>query len=121
MGFMKLGGMSMRRLFSKPLTKRYPDEPYMAVETIRGAISIDVDSCIFCSLCARGCPTGALEVSKQDKTWKINRFSCIHCASCIRDCPKNCLSSTGRWTYPAADRHVWEIFSVKEGEESEGA
>lgn len=110
MGFVKLGGISFKNLFSRPVTKRYPVEPFVPTARTKGHVSIDIDACIFCSLCARKCPAEAIEVDKPALSWSINHFLCVQCGDCVRTCPKHCLTMEGTWvpvsTGPAREVHV---------------
>lgn len=110
MSFFSLGKLSLKRLFSKPVTSRYPEEPYVPFEASKGRTVIDVSKCIFCGLCAKDCPTYAIEVDKPSRTWKINHFMCIQCEACLRSCPKKCLILEHIWETPAQDRHIWDVF-----------
>ena len=50
------------------------------------------DSCVYCTLCAKKCPVGAITVDRENKTWSIDRSACIKCGQCINNCPKKALS-----------------------------
>ena len=92
----------MRNLFSPPATRLYPTrekEPHRAARS-RGRIEIDIEVCIFCSACAKRCPTDALIVSKSDKEWNIDRLRCCTCNACVEVCPKKCLSMGNRTPLP---------------------
>ncbi len=84
-------GTILSGLFGKSATVNYPMEPRIASPVTRGHIKIDIDSCIFCGICRRKCPTSAIDVTKEDKTWAISRMHCIQCNSCVESCPKKCL------------------------------
>jgi len=104
MGVMNFTGTVLKNLFSKPATRLYPFEPREYTERTRGRVEIDIDSCIFCGMCQRKCPTGAITVNKNDKTWKIERFNCVQCACCVKNCPKKCLFMAKEYTEPGADK-----------------
>ena len=80
-----------KSLVQKPATHKYPFEPMPKDPLVRGQITIDIDQCIFCGLCARKCPTHAIKVVKDEKSWEISRFQCIVCNACAEVCPKKCL------------------------------
>lgn len=51
----------------------------------------DSSKCVFCTLCAKKCPQGALEVDRANKTWKCNYDECIACCACAAACPKKAI------------------------------
>ncbi len=101
MGLFKIGKMVIRSLFSKPATLMYPIIPRIPTPLTRGHISIDINTCIFCGICSKKCPTGALVVNRAEKTWEIDRLSCIQCNCCVDVCPKKCLNMEGSYTQPS--------------------
>ncbi|MBN1432917.1 MAG: 4Fe-4S dicluster domain-containing protein [Methanomicrobiaceae archaeon] len=90
----------LKSLASGPATLRYPHEPAKRYEASRGHIEINIDDCIYCGLCSKNCPADAIEVSKDDRTWEIDRFRCIICNSCVEACPKDCLSTSNVYLEP---------------------
>ena len=94
----------LRNLFSKPATRLYPQQPRKYPERTRGHIENDIDVCIFCGLCSKKCPTGAITVDRAARTWAIHRFSCIQCGYCVESCPKKCLSMHQTYTQPGAEK-----------------
>jgi ech hydrogenase subunit F len=106
MGYLKLGKMTLKSLFSKPATIRYPYEHRPVYELTKGHVVCDIENCISCGACMRGCPTSAIKVNKQERTWAINPYDCITCRSCIRVCPKHCLSMNPMHTAPCTVKQV---------------
>jgi formate hydrogenlyase subunit 6/NADH:ubiquinone oxidoreductase subunit I len=82
---------SIRNLFSRPATRRYPSEVRPRFEGARGTIEFDVQSCVHCGLCARRCPTAALTVSREERTFTIEQLKCIACGVCVDVCNKQSL------------------------------
>lgn len=95
MNIFPFGRTVLKNLFSKQATRLEKREFF---PTTRGHVVFDVDSCIFCTLCARKCPAGAIEVDRNAKTWSIMRASCVQCAACVDACNKNSLSMAPEYT-----------------------
>ena len=87
-------------MFKKPATLMYPVVPRQWQERTRGNIGIDETGCILCGICAKKCPTNAIIVSKENRTWDIERMQCIQCGSCVEVCPKKCLIMNPEYTAP---------------------
>lgn len=106
MTIMKFTRLALRNLFSKPATRQYPQVPREYPAATRGRVEISIENCIFCSLCARRCPTGAIAVDRQNKEWKIERFGCIACRACVDNCPKKCLRMENHYTSPSTKKYT---------------
>ncbi|MCL2834445.1 MAG: 4Fe-4S binding protein [Treponema sp.] len=78
-------------LFKKYATLPYPFKPMPKDPLVRGQITIGINECIFCGICSKKCPTHAIEVMRNNKSWEISRFNCIQCGECVSVCPKKCL------------------------------
>lgn len=119
MGAFKLGKMTFGSLFKKPSTVRYPFETKAQPIGLKGQIGIEVDQCILCGMCDRSCTTGAIVVSKEDRTWTIDRFRCVQCGYCVTVCPKSCLFMLPDYAAASSQRSR-DIFSIPaEGENGE--
>lgn len=106
MSIMSLSKTVLRNLFSKPATRPYPQVPREYPARTRGQIGIDIDVCIFCGICSKKCPTGAIAVNRAEKSWDIQPFGCIQCGYCVEVCPKKCLIMLLNYTQPAALKTV---------------
>ena len=51
----------------------------------------DLDKCVYCTLCAKNCPQGALQVDRTNKSWKLDEQLCVSCGLCVEKCPKKCI------------------------------
>lgn len=51
----------------------------------------DPAKCVYCTLCAKKCPAGAIEVDRANKTWKLDDEKCVACGTCAEVCPKKCI------------------------------
>lgn len=108
----------IKNLFSKPATNMYPFVKKEYPKATRGSVEIDINSCIFCGICSRKCPTEAIRIEKQEKHWIIERFGCIACGYCVESCPKKCLSMNNQYTDPA-DKKTSECFKKEEKNDTE--
>jgi formate hydrogenlyase subunit 6/NADH:ubiquinone oxidoreductase subunit I len=101
-----MAGRALRGLVSRPPTRRYPIEVRDPFPGARGTLEFDLDSCIFCMLCARKCPTGAITCVRDERYFAIEQLNCIACGICVDVCSKDSLSLSmeRRPVQTAADR-----------------
>jgi len=101
----------LKNLITKPpAASRYSLAKKEFKRNTRGKIELNIDSCVFCGICQKKCPTGAISVNRADKKWEIERLKCITCGYCVEACPKKCLSMGNEYTKPAVakDKEVFE-------------
>lgn len=97
---LKMFGTVVKNLFKKSACDMYPVKQPHAYENTRGHIEIDAPNCILCSLCVKKCPTHALVVKREERTWEIDRGKCILCSRCVEACPKKCLLMQQKYSAP---------------------
>jgi formate hydrogenlyase subunit 6/NADH:ubiquinone oxidoreductase subunit I len=97
MAFNQMGGKVLLNLFSKPATLRYPFQKRVPFAKSRGKIGIEIQTCIFCGICAKRCPADAITVTKETKTWAIEPGRCVSCGVCVEVCPKKCLNQANQF------------------------
>lgn len=91
MPFFKMTGQTLRNLFTNPATLMYPYKPRIFHKNTRGQLKIELEKCIFCSMCQRRCPSDAIIVDRTARTWQVDHLKCIYCGNCVDVCPKKCL------------------------------
>lgn len=98
---------ALKNLFSGPATTAYPDVKKEYPERARGHVENRIENCIFCGMCMRSCPPGAITVVRgaQEGTWTINRFDCVQCGYCVEKCPKKCLSIVPGYQTPGPEKY----------------
>ncbi|HBM17189.1 MAG TPA: hypothetical protein DD381_12730 [Lentisphaeria bacterium] len=102
-------------LRKKPFCQMYPFKPAKFYDHTRGHIKLDASKCILCSLCAKRCPTGAIEVDRVKGSWQINRYKCIMCIECVVACPVKpvkALAVENQYAPPMAKMEM-EMFDVE--------
>jgi ech hydrogenase subunit F len=85
-------------------TRRYPVEIRSTFPETRGRLVNDIDTCIFCGLCQRKCPSQCIEVDKHQATWTLTVFACVNCGVCADHCPTHSLSFQESHRPPARAR-----------------
>ena len=110
MAIVSFKGTVLHNLISKPKTRK-AEKTYP--EGTRGHVENDMDLCILCGLCSIKCPTHAITVDKNEKTWSIRPMSCIQCRCCVDNCPKKSLSMGLRFQEPGSEK-VTKTFKQSE-------
>ena len=49
------------------------------------------------------CPSQAIEVDKEERTWSLDRKRCINCNGCAEICPKDCLEMETGYFHPVLE------------------
>jgi len=101
MTFLPFAKTILRSLTRKYATQAYPRAPMPKAPIVRGQVGIDVETCVFCGICSKKCPTGAIRVDRAAKEWEIGRHGCIVCGACVELCPKKCLHMSPELTPPS--------------------
>jgi NADH-quinone oxidoreductase subunit I len=138
--------LTLRTLFSKPITLQYPQEMPQVRLGFRGQHALVRDEktgqskCIGCMRCATVCPSRCIHISydKDDETgcrtvtsYRIEALRCVYCGYCEEVCPVNALALTEIFEYAAYDRQVidfnqeellsnWDRFCDLKGDEMRG-
>ena len=82
-------------LKKKPAPKKpaaNAEEPASTVKPRDDGLPVtDPAKCVYCTLCAKKCPAGALTVDRKEKIWKLDEDKCIGCGTCHDVCPKTAI------------------------------
>jgi formate hydrogenlyase subunit 6/NADH:ubiquinone oxidoreductase subunit I len=104
MAYFSMSLLALKWAVKSPVTTRYPFAPRLELPGSRGALVFTKESCVFCTVCAKRCPTGALVVNRSKRKWAIDRLRCIACGYCVEACPKDSLTFAARHMGPAITR-----------------
>ena len=100
----------LRNLTAGPATRNYPLEKREPFKTYRGRLHNNVEKCIFCSTCARVCPTNAITINAKEAKWEYDPFVCVYCAACVEKCPAHCLAQDPEYRKPSVSQfHVLRV------------
>ena len=111
MSILDISVLLLKNLVRGPATRRYPAvkrEPFAAT---RGGVDVDASTCILCSLCQKKCPTEAIAVDREGRTWSIRRVNCIACGACVECCPKKSIAMHPEWA-KASTVGAFEVFPI---------
>lgn len=103
----KMLSETVRHVFKRPATVKYP---YVKVEMpakFRGKIKFDPDKCIGCKACMRDCPAKVINIIKvADKKFEAEFLNdrCIFCAQCVDSCPTDAIEATVEFELATFDR-----------------
>ena len=100
-------GEVLAHLGAKPNTIKYPFEPAVVQEGLRGKIKFFAEKCIGCKICEKDCPSDAITINKLgDKRFEcvFDLDKCIYCAQCVDSCPKKALAVTTEFELAQLDR-----------------
>jgi Fe-S-cluster-containing hydrogenase component 2 len=61
------------------------------VVRLKYTVNVIEEKCIGCSLCARICPTGTLQIDKQEKKAYTTNEMCDNAWGCVFVCPTKAL------------------------------
>ncbi|MCL2790998.1 MAG: NADH-quinone oxidoreductase subunit NuoI [Desulfobulbus sp.] len=113
-------GLTLRRLFSRPITRQYPDERPQIRVGFRGQHALVRDpatgdcKCVGCMRCAMACPSRCIRIrSHKDKapgsrrvidSYRIEALRCVYCGFCQEVCPVNAIVLTEVFEYSRLER-----------------
>ena len=96
--------MTIRQMFKPTFTAQFPEERFIPDPSFRGrpvlVVENGVERCVACGLCARVCPSLAIEVQAAETElekerypikFEINMVRCIFCGFCEEVCPEEAI------------------------------
>lgn len=116
---MRIGTMFgdiLQSLFRRPATRIYPAVRREMPDRYRGKLAWHREKCTGCGLCAKDCPSNAVEMIVVDKAKKqfVVRYHidrCTFCAQCVQNCRFKCMELVhDDWELAALDRKAFTVY-----------
>lgn len=118
--------LTLKRLFSKPITLQYPHEMPVVRRGFRGQHAMVRNPktgqarCIGCMKCVSVCPSRCIHVhaGKDPETnrrvvdrYDVDALRCVYCGFCAEICPVNAIILTEVFSYSAQNREAlhWDL------------
>lgn len=103
-------GITLKHMFKKPVTYKYPYEPTPIYPRFRGIHYIKTDEqgatkCVGCYLCQKVCPSECIHIEtdcgpkgeRLIRKYEIDLSRCIYCGFCEEACPVDAVHMGHDW------------------------
>ena len=105
----------LRTFLTRAVTVNFPFGPAHIPEGFRGRVVINEENCTGCSLCARDCPAGALELIRRNKrefTLEYRPDRCAYCGQCELSCNFDAIYLVSNYVKATPDRESLKVTLV---------
>jgi NADH-quinone oxidoreductase subunit I len=101
--------LTLRTMFSRPVTVQYPKEKRIIAPGFRGQHALAKNpegkaKCTGCGLCATVCPSHCIKVTRAEgrvANYELEILRCIYCGFCMEVCPYGAIVLTESYEYSA--------------------
>ena len=104
-------GVTIKHIWTKPVTLQYPDERQVMPERFRGFVHNDMDKCDACNICAKLCPVDCIYIETDGKAkermmtrYAIDYNKCIWCSLCTENCHTGSITMSHDYDHSVYDR-----------------
>lgn len=118
--------LTLKTLFTQPVTRQYPKEKRPDVPGFRGLHCLTRNPktgearCVGCGLCAAVCPSKCIYIYTADsidhkkivERYEIELLRCVYCGFCVEACPYTAVALTGHYEYSDYSREA--LYMTKE-------
>lgn len=119
--------LTLRSMFTKPVTRQYPEEKRPVFPGFRGMHALvrnpetGREKCIACGLCAAICPSQCITIhtaegpdgTKVAERYEIEALRCIYCSFCVEACPVGAIVLTEHYEYADYSRDAFYFTKEK--------
>ncbi|HWR57825.1 MAG TPA: NADH-quinone oxidoreductase subunit NuoI [Thermodesulfovibrionales bacterium] len=119
--------LTLKMLFTKPVTRQYPKEKRPAMPGFRGLHALTRDfqtgeaRCVGCGLCAAICPSKCIYIYTADsldhkkivERYEIEILRCVFCGLCVEACPYSAVALTEHYEYADYSREAFYMTKEK--------
>jgi hydrogenase-4 component H len=104
---------TVRGLTDKRATLEFPSRKDSLDDVERGALLLDMATCVSCSACEQVCPAKAIDMvdvksgaGASKKMPQVGMDRCMLCGFCEEVCPTKCLTLTKGYDFEVRDKRA---------------
>ncbi len=118
--------LTLRTLFTRPVTRRYPKEKRPVQPGFRGLHALAKNEegkmkCVGCGLCGAYCPSQCIYIyttegedhNKVVERYEIEVLRCIYCGFCVEACPFGAITLSEHYEYSDYSRDAFYMTKDK--------
>jgi len=118
--------LTMKTLFTPPVTRRYPLVKRPVMPGFRGLHALAKNEegrmkCVGCGLCAAYCPSKCIHIytsegennSKVVDRYEVDVLRCVYCGFCVEACPYGAISLSEHYEYSNYSREPFYMTKDK--------
>ncbi|HAK88676.1 MAG: hypothetical protein A2077_02725 [Nitrospirae bacterium GWC2_46_6] len=118
--------LTLRMMFTRPVTRQYPEEKRPPFPGFRGLHALPrkedgTAKCVGCGLCSAVCPSQCIKVYTSEgpnhekivDRYEIEVLRCVYCAFCVEACPFGAVVLTDHYEYSDYSRDAFYMTKEK--------